>query len=129
MIDDDRHAHLPWAITAGMTSSRLFRFLDDTGDRLPVDTWSWSASWWDRPGGTPSALTVDSSQAAVGDIEVLIDNAVSAAWTQDRFWSLVGTDPTGEPVIGLAGPLHVAQLGARGRLAAATVRSEVEVSV
>ena len=120
--------HLPWAVTAGVTADRVFRFVDDTGDRVPVDSWVFAAAHWDRPGGTSSPLTVDVSQASVGEITVTVDDAVSTSWSADRVWSLVAT-VAGEPAVAFGGPLLVARLGARGRRGVPTVRTEVEVAL
>jgi len=114
-VVDSRLVNLEWRVTEGVTAVLPLTFLDDNDDPLPVDTWSFQALIRQTPGGTTlGTATVDTSQAAVGQVSVEIDNSLSTSVTSGRYtWSLIWNF-AGEPAGGAGGELQIDEPGARG---------------
>lgn len=112
---DSRLANVEWRVTEGVTAVLPVSFLDDAGDALPVDTWSFSALVRTAPGAVSAGTaTVDTTQAAVGQIAVTLDDSLSTTLGSGSWvWSLVWT-VSGEPTGGLGGRLLIDEVGARG---------------
>jgi hypothetical protein len=114
-VVDSRLANLEWRVTEGVTAVLPVSFLDDAGDALPVDTWAFSALIRAVPGAAASGTaTVDTTQAAVGQVSVTLDDSLSSTLGSGSYvWSLIWT-VSGEPTGGLGGALVIDEPGARG---------------
>jgi hypothetical protein len=114
-VVDSRLANLEWRVTEGVTAVLPVSFLDDAGDALPVDTFGFSALIRAVPGAAASGTaTVDTTQAAVGQVSVTLDDSLSSTLGSGSYvWSLIWT-VAGEPTGGLGGRLLIDEPGARG---------------
>lgn len=114
-VVDSRLVNLEWRLTEGVTAVLPLTFIDDNDDALPVDTWTFQSLIYNTPGGTAvGTATVDTSQAAVGQVSVEIDNSLSTSLGSGGYtWSLIWT-VSGEPTGGVGGGLQIDEPGARG---------------
>ena len=114
-VVDSRLANVEWRVTEGVTATLPVSFIDDNDDALPVDTWSFSALIRTTPGAAASGTaTVDTSQAAVGQVGVTVDDSLSSTLGSGEYvWSLIWT-VSGEPSGGIGGRFVVEEAGARG---------------